>query len=429
MERKTRFYYDDKDANKIYYLDEETGEFNSCYTYQKNYKTHNYFHLFKGYTPSEEGLTLFKSDFNKWNEELQQLGKMCRKKCIPKYCKCKCELNYKKYYDHFSATELIFKMFSSRCSKLVKNTFEDVSYDEYSFNEKCYNAGIIYLNPEYKDKTVNSFGYDFSSFYPHILVGRDLRIPTKQGEKIMLENLNFNNLQYGFYKVNITCNNKDFLKVFSFSKHQVYTHFSLLFAYKYKDVFDINLELVTDTDFNALVYQDENLIWSKDIFEKWFDVLYTQIKPKCSKDNKLIKHLLSSLWGSLIRADRYFFNEEQDEKLEAEQQGIYVRYNEKYYFENGKMVTRYELIKKEKPYKHHYGRLKAFILSLGRNIVGELIMSSGILDNVIRVATDGIVLNEPFDFTIGIPYYPKPEDKTTGMIKWKNVNNYFKEAS
>jgi hypothetical protein len=44
------------------------------------------------------------------------------------------------------------------------------------------------------------------------------------------------------------------------------------------------------------------------------------------------------------------------------------------------------------------------------------------LDNVIRIQTDGIVFCDEIDNT---KYENlKPEDKTTGIIKWHNVNNY-----
>jgi hypothetical protein len=82
---------------------------------------------------------------------------------------------------------------------------------------------------------------------------------------------------------------------------------------------------------------------------------------------------------------------------------------------------------KAKPYKYALGRLKPFVLALSRNIVGEFIMDNDLLDNVIRIHTDGVVLNCELE----IPndgYYPKPEDKTTGMITWENVNRYAKIA-
>jgi hypothetical protein len=53
-----------------------------------------------------------------------------------------------------------------------------------------------------------------------------------------------------------------------------------------------------------------------------------------------------------------------------------------------------------------------------------IILSNNLDDNVIRLCTDGIVLNKEYDFS-QMDYYPKPEAKTTGLIKWHHVNSYF----
>lgn len=403
----TRFYYEVKSENKIYYLDENTNTFGSCYKKKKDLQ-YKYFHLFKEDEQTNEGLLQYKNKFNEWCEELKPH-----------------DIIYKKYYNHYSAVEYTFLRYSKNRLAMINKEFQDVSFDEYKYNEACYNGGIIYLNPIYKNKNVQSFGYDYSSFYPNILVHCDLKVPTSQGKQIKLIHLDFDNLQYGFYKVVVTCSNEEFLKVFAFSKRNVYTHFSLLFAYKYKDKFNIHFQLVEDTDYNALIYDDDELVSSRYIFHKWHNTLYNEIKPKCK--NPLLKHLLSSLWGSLIKCEKYYFDDEQDSHLKESETGQFCRINETYFMRDGKMTTLYECIKPEKPYKYHYGRLKAFILSLGRNIVGNIIMESNVLENVIRINTDGIVLNKPFDFsTINNSYYPKPEDKTTGLVFWENVNSYAK---
>eukprot|EP00981_Chlorochromonas_danica_P014915 scaffold9409_cov333-Ochromonas_danica.AAC.1 len=56
-----------------------------------------------------------------------------------------------------------------------------------------------------------------------------------------------------------------------------------------------------------------------------------------------------------------------------------------------------------------------------------MISSHDLEKNVIRVQTDGIVLNEKVDFAMleGLKYYPKPENKTTGLIKFYNLNSYY----
>jgi hypothetical protein len=427
MSRPTRYFYEKN--NTYYYLDENAGQFGEVLAKNKDNK-YSYFHLFKDDEPSNEGLLAFKEKFSKCADELYKQGGIL----------------YKKYFNHYSATELTFKRYSPNA---FSTNFEDVSYDEFEFIEKCFNGGIIYFNEKLKDKSVQSFGYDYSSFYPNILNSTNLLIPEKQGKRVKLKELDFENLKYGIYHMKVTCQNKDFCKIFCFSKKHYYTHYSLEFAYKYRNVFGVKMMLIVgdNIEYNALIYDDDDgLVESNSIFGNWFNKLYIQLKPKC-KGNFLLKRLLSSLWGSLTKMEKCYLNEEQ--ALSPEEEGQYVLLNETHRFENGEIITRYEAIKKAKPYKYHYGRLKPFLLAVSRNIIGELIMSAEIIDKVVRIHTDGIVLNEPYDFTklsgnsvprtptapkgeavgfmsgiAGLQYYPIPEDKTTGLIKWNNVNSY-----
>ena len=87
--------------------------------------------------------------------------------------------------------------------------------------------------------------------------------------------------------------------------------------------------------------------------------------------------------------------------------------------------TLYTVIKSSNPYKYPYARLKPFLVSYARAWIGDLLVSENIINKVIRIQTDGICLNAPYDFT-HLEYYPKPEDKTTGNILWTNVNKYEK---
>ena len=78
----------------------------------------------------------------------------------------------------------------------------------------------------------------------------------------------------------------------------------------------------------------------------------------------------------------------------------------------------YKLQCMKQPYKHNF-RLKSFLTSYGRVKIAEVIVSD--LDAVIRVHTDGVVFNKKMKLD-----FPRliPEDKTTGLIQWRGVNNY-----
>jgi hypothetical protein len=395
MSRPARFYYEEN--GYYYYYDEETCEFARHLAKCKD-NTYSYFHLFKDDEQTNTGLLAFRDKFNLCAKEIYEKGGIL----------------YKKYYNHYSATELTFKRYSPN----AYNGFEDVTFDEYLFIESCHNGGIICLDHQSKDVPIWCHGYDYSSFYPNMLNSKDLLIPRCQGKKVKLEKLDYKNLTFGIYKVKITCNDANFCKIFSFSKKNTYTHYDVQFANKYKTNFNIKIELITDTEYNALIYDGE-LVPAYTIFGNWFDNLFA-LKKKCPK-NFLLKRLLSSLWGSLTKMEKRYFTEEQmSENLEI---GEYELINETNTLINGEIVTRYETIKISKPYKYHFGRLKPFLLAFSRNTVGNLIMQCNIIEHVVRVQTDGIVLDDEYDFSqIGLNYYPIPEAKTSGTRIWENVN-------
>jgi hypothetical protein len=60
-------------------------------------------------------------------------------------------------------------------------------------------------------------------------------------------------------------------------------------------------------------------------------------------------------------------------------------------------------------------------VALGRKHLCNIILKHKIIDNIIRIQTDGIVLNRECIFKGD--YKPIPEDKTTGLITWLHVNN------
>ena len=99
--------------------------------------------------------------------------------------------------------------------------------------QKCTNAGLMYLDPKYKDNTVKCYGYDYRAYYVHItcilrayypllLNSDELLIPTKQGAEHTLKALpKRSKLQPGYYHCMITSNDDDFRKIFAFSRDNV----------------------------------------------------------------------------------------------------------------------------------------------------------------------------------------------------------------
>lgn len=412
--RSNRYFY--QIGQMIYFIDDDSDDLYEQTLKEKLEEAkaqYNYYESFKGYEATHESLIQFKQDFTRWNNEI---------KSVPH-----CSIDYTKYYNNESAVTMIFK---SKATIAIKTlNCEPVTYKEFAYFERCNNGGLITLDEQYKNIPTQSYGYDFSSFYPSMLAMKGFQIPIKEGKLKHYSELNYDNLQYGIYKVKITSNDPNFKKLFAFSPNHYYTHYSLQYAYEHKERFNISFELITDCDHNALVY--DKLVESTKIFKPWYNYLMT-IKKQFPK-NKLVKHLLSSLWGMLIKFNREFYEEDEFfdldvSELDDDEETEYKLINEKRYkdenYETGVRLL-YEVVSSSKPYVNELSRLKSFFVSFCRAHVGDLVISEDLINKVIRIHTDGLVFTEPHDFT-HLFYYPIPEDKTTGEIVWENVNRYTK---
>ena len=155
-----------------------------------------------------------------------------------------------------------------------------------------------------------------------------------------------------------------------------------------------------------------------DIFGSWYDIL-NKVKSQYPK-NKLIKHLLSSIWGHLSRTNK--ITKTYDEII-AEGLNIGRTAKTQYLIEDRHIYNDkeyYVLVDRDDPYKFPL-RLKSFITSYGRNHISQVALLD--IDNVIRIQTDGTIFNKP---TTMIDERFISEDKTTGKIDWQHVNKGIK---
>ncbi len=407
---KSRFYY--KENDRIFYIDDDndTLQSTSVRALWKN-DGYGYYEAFKGFEATVESLIDFRNKFIVWCDEIKPIS------------------DYRKYYCNSDAVTLTFKRYAT--NDLNKLNIDDIDFTECFYMEKCNNGGWIKLMPEFKDQVIESYGYDQTGFYPWLLANSNFKFPIKQGKEYYLDRLPTKNLYYGIYHVTITCDNPEFRKFFIFSKNNYYTHTDVALAQKYKKKYNVTLELNLDCETNCLLYEETDLIDSKVIFKTWFDKLNRA--KTLYKKNKVAKHLMSSLWGHLIKFDRMFCEEEEFFNLDMSkinsQSDTEFKLLDVQCFGSGSGVrTRYEYIRSNKPYSHNLARLKPFFTSHARLFMINLVLSEDLLPNLIRTHTDNITLNKPHDFT-HLPYHPILEDKTTGLILWKNVNNYQKEDS
>ena len=412
---KTIYFYYLNNNNTITRLNNTTNEISILPLKEK---TNFYFELMKDYEKTNEDLHRYKEDFFRCNELIKQVDK---------------KFDYTQYYSNHGAVECVFRWYAK--IELSQYNFNDVTYDEFYFIEKTYLAGIIYFDKKYKDIELQCYGYDFKAFYPQFLNKLKLQMFKEAGKKVKINELVYDKkgkLHYGIYKAKVICENPDFCKVFCFSKDGYYTHFDLEFIYEHKDKFKVFVTLDTEVAYNAILYYDAKPVSGEPsgipcqkIFKNWYKKM-SELKEKCPK-NMLAKHLQSSLWGSLVKMKKSYYTEDEFSELDVSDDGLseYTPVGETLFYKNNCLNTRFECVKTDKPYKSPFARLKPFLLSLARNVVGNTIIKNGLIDNVVRVHTDGIVIDKPFDFTkfevLGL--HPIIEDKTTGLITWYNVNS------
>lgn len=301
---------------------------------------------------------------------------------------------------------------------------EDITLDEYNLFENCYNGGMLYLK---KPGIYNCYGYDYKNCYGSVLGNKNntltlnsieynFMISEKCGELKTIEKLN-KRLQYGLYKVKITSKNEMFNKFFHFNKNNVYTHYDIQLARDCMNEFNgIEIHLL-NVENNAYVYESKKLIKTHYIFGKWFDKI-TELK-KDLKNNTLIKFLSSSLWGFLSKKNlKILTEEEMFNNIDYEYDIIDI------FNQDGDNL--YKILPlNQKIYNTNF-RLKPFITSFVRVKMFKTIMDNNLFMNVIRIHTDGIVLDTKYNFLL----YDNEiieEDKTTGTMEFKGINDYTDE--
>lgn len=370
----------------------------------------------KGYTDSDEDLARYGRDIKIACDELKTSKDITFDYITP----YKRKDNTLMARTHQKNIETVFNMLATITNPLTNEKIrnyahhEPITYEEHQWFSKCNNGGLQYSTTGIYD----SYGYDFSNYYGSILASTEFKIPTKAGKPRKFTVIP-KYLHFGFYNVKIECDNPDFKKIFAFSKDNVYTSYSLEFAQKVQDRFNIKIELVQDVEFNAYTYLKECLISSSEIFKKWHETIL-KLKKQFPK-NILIKMLSSSLWGHLSRKNAIRRTEE-----EIEEQNLSIGISDKAdyiiqdYVINDDGSAYYKLINSKNPYFYNL-RLKPFITSFGRVKTGSIALNH--IEKVLRIHTDSICYDEKMNLNIENFI---PEDKTTGIIEFKNINNYTK---
>jgi hypothetical protein len=360
-----------------------------------DYKTYHRFSMLasSGLKPNNTDLRKYYELFKEWTTQLQHNDIFTFD-----YLRCKTDNDAVKRYFHIT--------------KQGNNTSEPINATESKWFERCYNAMLLYCEPgEYKDV----YSYDFSFNYPTCLASRDFWFPISSGYEITLKKIaeKSSNIQVGFYHVKITCDNENFRKLFAFSKNHVYDHQALRFANDRKEKYSVNIELIQDGQPNHYQYKKNVFVKGNDVFYLWFNKL-VELR-KAFPDNKLIKHLASSLWGSLSKKYLHYKTEQEiiDEQIDiGETYDIVDEQVDK----QGNHIT-YILIELNKLYASNY-RLKPFITSFARCKTAKFAEQD--VNNVVRVHTDCV------SFTRKQQIHDKSlrlETKYTGHMIFKNITH------
>lgn len=321
---------------------------------------------------------------------------------------------------------------------------EQITPLEYLTFEKCFNADISSLNPEYVGEPTKCYGYDFSNCYGTFLSDHSvskLMIPTKAGKFKKIDEfdiMDLDDLQYGIYNIKVSSNDPLVTQYFQFSTDNWYTIFSLQqlqsimkFAKKYYKGKWIKptIELITDSTYNCVVYKDKDLVTCDTVFGDWFKSA-SRMKAEL-KGNMLVKNLTTKLWGYLTQHQRHFFDEDEIADIDyAFEDDITPDFQPEYVCVGVTNVNtdkaKYQLVKTDNPYRQGgIARIKPFLVASIRKYVTDMILDSGLHENVIRICTDGICLGTRHDFTDDYDYAPIAEAKTTGYIKYYHANKYM----
>ena len=86
---------------------------------------------------------------------------------------------YRTKYNHNDAVFRLYKYLQTR--ELKPLNMEKIEDYEFIPIEMCNNGALIEMNEEYKDQIIESYGSDYSSYYPNLLNSGLLYMPYKKG--------------------------------------------------------------------------------------------------------------------------------------------------------------------------------------------------------------------------------------------------------
>lgn len=393
------------------------------------YKLERKYELMQGFDATHKGL-------NKFSEKFRE--------CIAELTGHKIQLTKHEYFK----IDVLYNYKLKQITKYVLEKIlgdkltnhETISLIEQNYSDDCFNAGIMFLDDNFKDQFTKCHTHDYNFHYPKCMSSDKLMIPTKQGKEYKLKELPDKwKLETGYYRVKITCNDKNFMKVFAFSKKNTYVDKSIFWAMMLKEEypeFKINIELNQELEYNCYLYNKKDCVTGSYLFKKWFDVM-SELKESFPK-NGIVKFIGSSAHGYIMQRKLL---RKTDEQVVEENLDIGISENHRYYVVDKKFYDdtytnmKYVLIDREHPTTYNI-RLKSFLSAHVRNKTARLCTGTlhfgkerhknvkHDLNDVVRVCVDSVTFRKDMkhlDDYVEV----KKETKSTGKIWFKHVNAYY----
>jgi len=265
--------------------------------------------------------------------------------------------------------------------RLSNNTMtpEPIKQIEASFL-KGRAALIKAVNGTYK----NVWDYDVNTMYGYLMTIN--MYPMKEGEFVTLTELP-EKLEYGIYMCNIKPHKKEKINMlFRFSDENRYTHYDIMSARH----IGLKVKLLQQEN-NALIYTKEKLEFGSRLFKPTIDYLY-DLKVK---EVPRMKHMISSLWGSLCEVAEKKVTVGWDEDFESPK-NTYIKH---IYRIGGKIRVTYAY-NDERQFQTNYARMGVFLTSQSRYFMARTLFDH--IDDIVKVHTDGFLsLKEIPELKIG----------------------------
>lgn len=407
--RKKPYYLFYKDCDNYICYDSDDKTVKKLTRHEMYDGTHKYYKMRKiDEEPTPNVLIEYNEKFLKWNDALKN---------NPIF-----NVDWLDYVNDNAACVCILYKCSGGKNKIM-NMHGKIDAVEANWIKSTFGTGIRNIDKRIIDKPTMLYSYDFRMCHPTAMSDRYLMIPTKKGEEKILNELPKNLMEnVGFYRVNINCNNEQFLKIFAFSKDNIYTERTLYRALKYQNEFNVKIELIKDGKPNAYLYDKSCLVSGRSIFGPWFRKMIQMKKSPLFKGNLLLKFMSSSLSGQLSKLKTIYKSYEQ---VITEGLQIGMTYQAPYqiidYYSD---VDKYKLCKTDDMFYYNIARFKPFMISFIQGKTTNVVTKN--MKDCVRVYEDAITFTKPMKLSMKDIQF---EEKTSGLIKYDSVTTRNKEFS